>query len=435
MSDWREITLRDVGRIVTGKTPPTSDAGSYGGDIPFVTPSDMDGKRVIEKTARTLTSLGASKVRSCLVQKPSVVVSCIGSDMGKAALVAGPFVSNQQINSITVADQFDRLFVYYNLSARKDEIRNKASGAAQPIMNKSDFGNLKISVPELSVQKAIGSALSALDDKIELNRRMNETLEAMAQAIFKDWFVDFGPVRRKLSGVTDPAAIMGGLTPARAAELAALFPDGFGEDGLPEGWSVGSLGDFTSLQNGYAFKSSDWQESGVPVVKIGSVKPAVVDMQQVSFVTDELAGQKNEFRLNVGDTLVGLTGYVGETGRIPPTLNLPLLNQRVARFHTNGNFSPFVYCCVRNEVFKNYAESKSHGSAQANVSTRDLLRYEVVNSSEALLSEFNIIAGMLLSKSLSGLGENQTLAETRDYLLPKLMSGEVRVSDAEKMVG
>jgi type I restriction enzyme S subunit len=115
-----------------------------------------------------------------------------------------------------------------------------------------------IKIPRLgAAEQGIGEILGALDDKIELNRRMNETLEAMAQAIFRDWFVDFGPTRRKLAGLTDPVEIMGGLVqdPGRAAEVAALFPAALGDSGLPEGWSEQSIYEPADVAYGAPFAS------------------------------------------------------------------------------------------------------------------------------------------------------------------------------------
>src|SRR5690606_14701391 len=140
-------------------------------------------------------------------------------------------------------------FLYYSLQS--EDLRHQMSwSAAQtdmaPYVSLTDQRNaFEISVPDVITQLEIGNLLGSLDDKIELNRRMNETLEAMAQAIFRDWFVDFGPTRRKLAGITDPVEIMGGLVQdaARAAELDKLFPDALGEDGLPVGWERQLLGD------------------------------------------------------------------------------------------------------------------------------------------------------------------------------------------------
>jgi type I restriction enzyme, S subunit len=322
----------------------------------------------------------------------------------------------------------DSSFFKYLLMSPKQQniLHSYATGTTVAGISQKSLRSMPISIPSVNDQKKIGIVLSALDGKIENNRQMNETLEAMARAIFKSWFVDFEPVHAKAQG-RQPAHM--------TAETAALFPDGFSDDGLPRKWKADSLNTFTQLQNGFAFKSSDWLENGVPVVKIGSVMPATVNLKQVSYVSDELAREKMSFRLKVGDALVGLTGYVGEVGRVPPTSNLPLLNQRVGRFSTNGEFSPFVYACVRGQEFKDFAISQSHGSAQANVSTISLLNFPVTNPGRDLLNCFNELTSSWNNKCLQALSEIDNLTELRDLLLPKLMSGEIRVGDAEEVVG
>ena len=213
-SSWTVKKIGDLGRIVTGKTPPTTEPENFGGDIPFVTPKDMDGRRIISKTERYLTKKGLEKVKTSYIPAGSVMVSCIGSQMGKVAIAGKNCVTNQQINSIMVNDENDALFVYYNLLNRQNELRYLTSGSAQPILNKNDFSQLEILLPPLPEQKAIAHILGTLDDKIELNRRMNETLEELAKAIFKSWFVDFDPV-------IDNALKAGNPIPDALAEKAA----------------------------------------------------------------------------------------------------------------------------------------------------------------------------------------------------------------------
>jgi len=217
--EWREVTLDQLGRIVTGKTPPSSGEGYFGSDIPFITPTDLDGRRVIDSAGRYLTEEGALAVGCSRLPNGAVMVSCIGSDMGKAAIAGHECVTNQQINSIVVESGDDSLFVYYNLSTRKAELRAAAGGSAQPILNKSSFGRFDINLPPPEEQRAIANILGTLDDKIELNRRMNETLEAMARALFKSWFVDFDPVRAKSKNVgwVSPKR-SGGRNPTNDAE-------------------------------------------------------------------------------------------------------------------------------------------------------------------------------------------------------------------------
>ena len=246
--EWRELTLDQLGRIVTGKTPPSGVSGYWGGNIPFVTPTDFDWRRVIESTGRYLTEEGADTVAGPRIPARAVMVSCIGSDMGKAAIAGRECVTNQQINSIVVESGDDPLFVYYNLSTRKEEIRASAGGSAQPILNKTAFGQLDILLPPSEEQRAIAHILGTLDDKIELNRRMNETLEAMAQALFKSWFVNFDPVRAKhvLSKVEGAEGRDTGLPKA----IADLFPESFEDSELgeiPKGWKIEPLSEITTV--------------------------------------------------------------------------------------------------------------------------------------------------------------------------------------------
>jgi type I restriction enzyme S subunit len=190
-SKWTQVQIADLGRVVTGRTPPGSDPAYYDGDIPFLTPSDMDGNRRVERTARSLSRYGAKQLARCIVPH-GVGVSCIGWQMGKAVLIVQPTVTNQQINSVVVDENIaDSSFVYYSLVARRGELFNLGAGGSRtPILNKGDFERLPFILPPLPEQRAIAHILGTLDDKIELNQRMNETLEAMVRALFKSWFVD-----------------------------------------------------------------------------------------------------------------------------------------------------------------------------------------------------------------------------------------------------
>lgn len=152
--EWEDLNLGDLGRVVTGKTPLTAVEGNFGGQIPFVTPSDMDGRKTISNTARYLTKTGAASVKGSVIPAGAVMVSCIGSDMGKVVIAGRDCVTNQQINSIVVDDRFSSEFIYYALSTRKSEIRHQAAGgSAVPILNKGDFSCLEITLPPLPEQK------------------------------------------------------------------------------------------------------------------------------------------------------------------------------------------------------------------------------------------------------------------------------------------
>ena len=426
MTSWQELRIADLGKVVTGKTPPTSQPEFYGGKTPFLTPTDMDGRRTINKTLRYLSDEGVSKVHSSLLPAGSVSVSCIGSDMGKAVIVGSDTITNQQINSIIVGNEFDNLFVYYNLSGRKDEIQFLASGGVQPIMNKTDFSNLPISIPNIEEQKVIASVLGALDDKIENNRRMNETLEEMAQAIFQSWFIDFDPVRAKMEG--RPTGL--------SNDISDLFPDELVESEIgkiPRGWNITKFSEVADIQNGYAFKSKDWNENGeIPVVKIGNVKPMLVDVASCSRVDASVVNGLERFKLSAGDALIGMTGYVGEVGLIPSFGESPYLNQRVGKLVSiNQDDYPYMVIFTRRTEFKNEVENLGTGSAQANVSAGNIKDIRIILPSPKIRIAFGKLVLPMIDRILISDAESHTLSELRDTLLPKLMSGKLRVKDAE----
>ena len=167
-SEWREIKVADLGKIVTGKTPKTAIADNYGGEMPFLTPSDDMSVKYVSKTTKTLTEKGLKEVKNSLLPANSVCVSCIGSDLGKVVISRQPIVTNQQINSIIVEQsKYDVSFVYYSMLILGKQLNfiSKTSTAV-PIVNKSSFSSYTIKCPPLTEQKKIASVLSALDDKI-----------------------------------------------------------------------------------------------------------------------------------------------------------------------------------------------------------------------------------------------------------------------------
>ena len=416
------MKLGEVCEIVMGQSPKGDTYNSEGNGVPL-----LNGPTEFGFTHPNVTIWTTDPKKIC---KAGDLIFCVrGSTTGRMNWADKEYCLGRGVGAFRAASGhvLDTRFIYDQIVDNLERLLSLASGSVFPNLSAKDFQNFEIDWPEKQDRHDIALFAKLLDDKIENNRAMNETLEEMARAIFKSWFVDFDPVHAKSRG-EQPAHM--------DAETAALFPDRFGDDGLPEGWREGELGDFIEVQNGYAFKSADWKSSGVPVVKIGSVKPGFVDLSGSSCVAPELAKEKADFQLNPGDVLVGLTGYVGEVGRVPPCETNPLLNQRVGRIKPKVNdFDSFVYTNIRRSDFKKYAESQAHGSAQPNVSTKQLKSFPVYIPDTSVTQAFRDSTVSFFDKSFSNIAENQTLAELRDTLLPKLMSGEIRIKDAEREVG
>jgi type I restriction enzyme S subunit len=275
-------------------------------------------------------------------------------------------------------------------------------------------------------QEQVSSLLSGIQNQINLNSQISKTLEDIAQTIFKSWFIDFDPVKAKMAG-EKPV----GMDEA----TAALFPDSMEDSELgliPSGWFAGNLADVFSLQGGYSFKSSSWAERGVPVVKIGSVKPGLVDLNQVSYISQELAANvSSSFKLESGSLVIGLTGYVGQVGLVRTHFPAPLLNQRVARFGgVDGEWRvPFTYCLTRRLEFKKAVENAAIGSAQQNVSIAQILGLPHAVPPFAARAQFDDLFENSFRKIIALADENEILGQLRDALLPRLISGELQIPE------
>ena len=176
--ELKKYKLGEIGKIVTGKTPSTADEGNFDGEIPFITPSDITNNAfMLNKAGRTISKKGFKSILSNTINGYSVLVGCIGSDMGNVGLTNIKCATNQQINSITdIKDFCCPSYLYYRLMIMKGELRKMSNSTTTPILPKSDFENIAIYLPPIVVQQQIASVLSAIDEKIILNRAINQNL-------------------------------------------------------------------------------------------------------------------------------------------------------------------------------------------------------------------------------------------------------------------
>lgn len=428
--EWIQTSVGEItDRVTKGTTPTTLGARFVEHGISFVKVESIteDGRILPDKLAHIDSATDALLPRSRLQQDD--ILFTIAGTIGRADLVPSwllPANTNQAVAIVRPKrGVIDPGFLFYVLrdKSRVKHAQTRVVQSVQANFSLGELSSLEIPLPPLAEQKAIAAVLGSLDEKIELNRRMNATLEAMARTLFQSWFVDFDPIRAKLDGRQ-----LGDLDPG----TAGLFPDSFQASELghiPTGWKVTTLGACIGFRSGFSFKSQDWQESGVPVVKIGSVKPGIIDLSQVSYVSEEIAHQAARYRLSTGDMLIGMTGYVGEVDFVPPSTNPPLLNQRVGKFvmpKAGTESLAFWYCTTRQPEFRAFVEARSHGTAQANVSGDAIMQFPLVAPVPEILDAFNRECQPMLDRILSNHAESCTLATLRDTLLPKLLSGELR---------
>jgi type I restriction enzyme, S subunit len=422
--------ILELGEVITGKTPSKSFNEPFGEQLPFFTPTDIQDQRYLDKTNRNLSFESEKKLKKYILPKNSILVTCIGSDMGKICISKSEGVSNQQINAIIPNKENDYLFLYYLLRTKRKFLKNfAASGSTMPIINKTDFSNLEFLMPDLPYQINISSFLSKFDDKIELNQKMNETLEEIAKTLFKSWFIDFDPVRAKAEG--RPTGL--------SKVISDLFPDSFEDSELgeiPKGWKCSSISSKYDFLPGFAFKSKDWIEEGVPVVKIKSIDSGIVDLDTDTFVSDEFLGTKSNYILNEGDILIAMTGAtIGKVGTVPTSTKKTLLNQRVGKFiHRDNTKNFFLNCFVSSRLFSKNIENLATGSARDNIGKDQILSIKTVIPNDDVYNKFGELTEDIRKKVLIANKENKILEKLRDTLLPKLISGELQIPDAENLV-
>ncbi len=424
--EWETRRIGDLGRVVTGKTPSTAVAENFGGNYPFITIPDMDGRREIALSARTLSEQGAQSLRTCRLPAGAVMMSCIAT-IGNCGITTRPSFTNQQINSLICGDDADSKFVYYCFSQLGHALEAAGGGGSvYTNVSKSRFEEIEIPLPPLAEQKAIAAVLGALDDKIECNRRMNATLEAMARALFQSWFVDFDPVRAKLDG-RPPAA----LDPA----IAALFPDSFqdSEAGhIPKGWTIQPVGEVVDCVGGGTPSTAEpkYWEGGThhwTTPKDFSSLQAPVLLDTDRKLTDAGIAKISSGLLPAGTLLLSSRAPVGYLAIAAMPVGI---NQGFIALKCNERASNFF---MLNWCQTNMAEieSRATGTTFAEISKQNFRPIRVVLPPKELMAAFTAKVAPLYAQITANLHQSRTLATLRDTLLPKLLSGELSVASLE----
>lgn len=453
MSEWREVLLSEISEDVSYGYTESASEKKIGPK--FLRITDIQGG-IVNWANVPYCSISEKDLEKYRLKKNDIVVARTGNSTGENYLFESDEVAvyaSYLIKFSLAKDVFPK-YVWYTMRSKNwwSFIEGNKTGSAQAGANAKTLSNFSLLLPPLPEQKAIAHILGILDEKIELNRQMNQTLGAMSQGLFRSWFVDFDPVidnalaqgnpipeelqarAEKRKGLSDSKKLL-----STNPSLAAQFPSSFVFNEtlgkwIPEGWEVGKLGDRYFVKGGYAFKSKDFvEESGIPVVKIKSIKgDNTVDKSELSMVKSSVAKKRQNFWLNNGDILMAMTGAtIGKFGvLVKEDYELIVLNQRVAKFHpVNQDFKTiwFVYCYFNDSKNTDFIVNTAQGSAQPNISANEIMSAPIVKSNISLLIEFEKTVSKNFQKILENQKQIQTLTQLRDSLLPELICGRVRV--------
>jgi len=366
---WRDVCIKNISnRITSGGTPSTKCSEYYGGNIPWLNTKEVNF-RTIRATENYITELGLKNSSAKWVDANSIIVAMYGATAGKCALTKIPLTTNQACCNITIDNSVaDYKFIYYALVDSYSELENLATGAAQQNLNVGMIADFHILLPPLPEQRAIASVLSSLDDKIDLLHRQNKTLEAMAETLFRQWFVE----------------------PCK--------------DGLPEGWEEGKLGNYASVTTGKGLKSNEFVDNGL--------YPVLGANGQI--------GRANNFLID--DRLI-LTGRVGTLGKVYISEDKVWISDNVLIVKPKNLFFYPIYFILKRTEFENL----NVGSTQPLVTQSDLKNIELQLPSVDILESYDKQCSIYFERISKNQTQIRTLEKLRDTLLPKLMSGEVRV--------
>lgn len=391
--EWKICKLGNIIKLIGGGTPKTSISEYWNGNIPWISVKDFnnDNKKVYV-TEKTITKLGLNKSATKLLQKGDIIISARGT-VGEIAVVSKPMAFNQScygIKAIPNIVQDD--FLYYLLKNSIQYLKHNTHGSVFDTITKETFEKIDILLPPLEVQEKIAEVLSSLDNKIELNNRINNNLEQQVLSLYKNTIlIDLD--------------------------------------------KSGTIGDYCCVKSGFAFKSSWWTKKGLKVIKIKNIDNDKINLTDCSYVSNDKLQYATDFIANGGDLLIAMTGAtIGKFAIVPKTKQTLLVNQRVGKFFLGDNpidKLPYLYCTLKQPDIYNEIVNRGQGSAQPNISSNDIMTISCVYPNIDIIDKFNSMCKPYFQTMINHMYENEQLADLRDMLLPKLMSGEIDVENVD----
>lgn len=391
MSEWQTVAIGEICDLVTsGGTPLTSQKEYYhNGSIPWVKTKEVNQCRLYG-TENHITQLGLDNSSAKLIPENSIIIAMYGDGKtaGRVALNKVPVTTNQACcNLILNKQKANYDFVFYNLMGRYDELVSKKTGSGQQNLNGKIIKEIEIDLPSLPEQKAIASVLSSLDDKIDLLHRQNKTLEAMAETLFRQWFIEE----------------------------------------VKEDWDEVTVSSLFEVRDG-THDSPKQSPIGYPLVTSKHIGDGVLDFDSCYLISSDDYDKVNaRSKVETGDILLSMIGTLGRTYLECDEVNYAIKNIGLFKTSQNPVWKYFIYLWLNSVQGKQFVDEHKSGSTQEYLSLGSLRGIQLKSPPNDLLLIFNAKVDNWFKKIHANTKQIQTLENLRDTLLPKLMSGEVRV--------
>ncbi|WP_246593120.1 restriction endonuclease subunit S [Caecibacteroides pullorum] len=414
MEEYNRIKIQHIcSNICSGGTPKSTVTEYYGGNIPWLNTKEINFNQIY-KTEKTITNEGLNNSSAKWIPAKSVIVAMYGATAGKAAINRIPLTTNQACCNLMInPTKADYRFVYYALCNDYTYLASLANGGAQQNLNAQQIKDFAIPLPSLEGQKRIANILSSLDDKIELNRRINENLEQQAQALFKSWFVDFEP-----------------------------FKDGKFVDSelgmIPEELTISRIGDIPhTIESGRRPKGGAVLK-GIPSIGAENIKGlGYYDYSKTKYIPEDFALTTNRGKVYGYELLIYKDG--GKPGYFIPNYTIfgegfpfdeMYINEHVFRLDfMSKEYNVFAYFYMQTPYIMNQLNSIGGKAAIPGINTKDVESLPIFNGDNKKIQEFGNLVLPMITTILRNCRENARLAQLRDTLLPRLMSGKLKFSE------
>jgi len=389
MSEWKEYKISDIADVIGGGTPKTAIDEYWNGDIPWLSVVDFNtGKKYVSNTEKSITPLGLEKSSTKLLTQNDIIISARGT-VGALAMLDKPMTFNQSCYGMRAKENTTSDYLFYLLKNTVRHLQQASYGAVFDTITRNTFDETYISLPPLKEQKAIAEVLSSLDDKIDLLHRQNKTLEELAQTLFRQWFI---------------------------------------EEAKDE-WEEVPLKDICTIINGFAFKSGDYKDSGRMIIRTMNFENGFIDTSNVVYIDLEEEHKYSKQQLQKNDFLLVMVGAsLGEFSIVTSDILPALQNQNMWNFRSLGNISQHYLNFALRQIIENNMGSAS-GSAREFFQKGQFYKFLITVPDNTKMTTFENYAEDFYSKIEKNREQIKSLENMRDTLLPKLMSGEVRVKD------
>lgn len=391
MEEWKECKLSEIMDLIGGGTPKTSNPDYWGGDIPWISVKDFNGeRRYVGDTEKKITKLGLENSSTKILSKGDIIISARGT-VGELAIIPSDMAFNQSCYGLRAKDFVDSCFLYYLLKQSVNILKHNTHGSVFDTITRETFENISVKLPPLPTQQKIATILSSLDDKIELNNKINTNLEQQAQALFKNWFVDFEPFGGK----------------------------------MPEGWKVGKLSEIADYLNGLAmqkFRPLE-DEEGLPVLKIKELRQGCCDESSELCSPSKV---KPEYIIHDGEVIFSWSGSLLVDIWCGGTCGL---NQHLFKITSKTYEKWFYYLWTKHHLDRFIFLAADKATTMGHIKREELDKAEVVIPDDKTYQNLTSVIKPFIDEIINNRIENRKLSQIRDGLLPKLMNGEIEVGE------